>query len=233
MADRPLRSIAVIPARGGSKRLPDKALIPFNGKPMIVHTIEAAIESECFDRIVVSSDRQKILDIAADAGADILKRETSLSGDAVPTAPVLLDVLERERSNGHKWDILACLYATAPLRTAADITAVIDLIEPGRCDFAMAVCGSDRPVHQALSIDDGILSPVWPDLIGRNTQDVPQYVFGNGSTYAVSVPAFLKSKSLYGPGIRGYRMPLWRSVDVDTAEDLELLEYYARRTNTS
>ncbi len=103
----------------------------------------------------------------------------------------------------------------------------MDLLKPVECDFAMAVCKSDRPVHQALKFQDEMLTPIWPELIECNSQDVSEYVFGNGSTYAVSVSAFLKTQSLYGPGLRGYLMPQVRSIDLDTPEDIDLLNYYA------
>ncbi len=230
MANKPMTAIAVIPARGGSKRLPGKALLPFNGKPMIIHTIEAAVATSRFGKIVVSSDDEEILSVGEQCGAVPYKRNTDLATDDVPTAPVLLDALAHERSLGQEWDILACLYATAPFRTSDDILNVVDLIEPGVCDFAMAVCASERPIHQALERNsDGALAPVWPDLIEKNSQEAPEYVFGNGSTYAVHVPAFLETKSLYGPGLRGYVIPLSRSVDLDTEEDLALLNFYSQR----
>ena len=230
MVNRPLQSIAVIPARGGSKRLPGKALIPFRGKPMIVHTIEAALETKRFAKIVVSSDDEEILEVASKSGVSTSKRQASLAEDTVPTAPVLVDVLQQEEKEAHSWDIMACLYATAPLRSAADIVGVMDLLKPGECDFAMAVCKSSQPVHQALTYQNDVLLPVWPELIEHNSQEIPEYVFGNGSTYAVSVPVFLERQSLYGPGLRGYLMPQARSVDLDTPEDLSLLNYYAEES---
>ncbi|MFL2771685.1 MAG: cytidylyltransferase domain-containing protein [Rhodospirillaceae bacterium] len=228
MANTPINTIAVIPARGDSKRLPGKALLPFNDKPMIAITIEAAIASNCFSKIVVSSDNDTILGVASEYGATPYKRDASLSDDKTPTAPVLLDILESEESQGQYWDVLACLYATAPLRTATDIENVMSLIEPGTCDFAMAVCECERPIHQALLEDvDGVLRPVWPESVGINSQEVGRYLFGNGSTYAVTVSAFLETKSLYGPGLRGYEMPLSRSVDLNTTDDLNRLNLFA------
>ncbi len=228
-----LSAIAVIPARGGSKRLPRKALIPFRGEPMIVHSIRAAQDASCFETVLVSSDDEEILEIAGKAGATAYLRPGELAGDDVPTAPVLLDVLEAEAQESRSWDILACIYATAPLRTADDINGVVSLIEPGVCHFAMAVTAADRPVHQALRQDTtGHLEPVWPDLLNTNSQDAPKFLFGNGTTYAVHVPAFQKTGSLYGPGLRGYEMPRSRSVDLDTEEDLTLLQYYAGRDSS-
>ncbi len=230
MGDDTLSAIAVIPARGGSKRLPRKALFPFLGEPMIVHAVRAAQDSGCFADVKVSSDDAEILDVAQSAGATPYRRSPELAQDDTPTAPVLLDVLENEERHHRSWDILACIYATAPLRTAEDIRSVIDMIEPGECDFAMAVCEADRPVHQALKQSaSGHLEAAWPDLLNTNSQQAPRFVFGNGSTYAVHVPAFLKEKSLYGSTLCGYEMPRSRSVDLDSEEDLMLLNYFAQR----
>lgn len=221
------RTIAVIPARGGSTRLPGKALIPFNGKPMIAHTIEAAQRSGCFNKIVVSSDSKDILSVSAEYGAVGLERDATLADEETTTAPVLIDALDQEEAAGQVWDILVCLYATAPLRNAADITAVTQMIEPGICDYAMAVCEADRPVHQAMTVsDNGSLVAVWPDSINRNPEATQRFLFGNGSTYAVSVPAFRSTQTLYGPGLRGYEMPRERSVDLNTPNDLALLNLY-------
>lgn len=222
------RRIAVIPARGGSKRLPGKALLDFCGKPMIAHTIEAAKDSNCFTKILVSSDSDKILDVSSNFGASTLKRQGALADDETTTAPVLLDALKVEESQGRQWDILVCLYATAPLRNAEDIRAVTQLVNPGVCDYAMAVCEADRPVHQAMTPQsDGSLTPVWSKFVDKNSEDAPRYLFGNGSTYAVFTPTFRASHTLYGPGLRGYEMPRERSVDLNTISDLELLNFYA------
>lgn len=94
----------------------------------------------------------------------------------------------------------------------------------------MAVCASDRPVHQAMTYSQtGELAPVWPDLLETNSQNAPRYTFGNGSTYAAYLPAFLKEKTLYGARLRGYEMPMSRSVDLDDEDDLLLLQYFAER----
>lgn len=221
------RTIAVIPARGGSKRLPRKSILGFNGKPMIAHTIDAAKNSMCFDQIIVSSDSLEVLKIARKYGATPLKRSSKLSDDKTTTATVLIDVLNQQEAEGMAWDILVCLYATAPLRHFGDIREVTQMIKPGVCDYAMAVCEANRPIHQAMLSEDGVLKPAWPELVNKNSQFAPKYLFGNGSTYAVSVPAFRVSQTLYGPGLQGYEMPPERSVDIDTEADLRLATYYS------
>jgi pseudaminic acid cytidylyltransferase len=217
-----MSKLAFIPARGGSKRLPRKNIMEFHGRPMISYTINAARESGLFDRVVVSTEDAEIADIAQRAGADIDRRPARFATDQAHVTDVCLDFLERERSVGRTWDVMSCLYATAPMRTAADIRATAGLLDPGRCDFAMAVTRYPLPPHQALKLEaDGVLSPMWPELIGRRANELPGLVVDNGSTYAVDVAAFERSRTFYGPKLRGYEMPRARSVDIDTREDFE------------
>jgi N-acylneuraminate cytidylyltransferase len=223
------RAIAVIPARGGSKRLPRKNILDFQGRPIIAWTIDAARESGLFERVLVSTEDAEIADVARRSGAEVAARPAALAGDTVGVVAVCLDLLEREAAAGCAYDIMTCLYATAPLRTAGDIVAVTGLLGPG-CDFAMAVTGYDLPPLQALRRDgDGRLAPMWPEWISLRSQDTPELLVDNGSTYAVSVEAFRRAKTFYGPGLRGHAMPRGRSVDIDTAEDMELAAFYAAR----
>ena len=214
--------LAVIPARGESKRLPRKNIMDFHGRPMIAYTIEAARRSECFDRVVVSTEDAEIAKVARGFGAEIDERPARLATDEARVTDLCLELLDRERRRGRKWNVMACLYATAPMRTAADIRATVALVDPGRCDFAMAVTRYPLPPHQALKLDaDGTLSPMWPELIALRASEVPQLVVDNGSTYVVDVAAFERHQTFYGPTLRGYEMPRERSIDIDTREDYE------------
>jgi CMP-N-acetylneuraminic acid synthetase len=227
-----MRRIAVIPARGGSKRLPRKNVLPLGGRPMIAHTISAALDAGVFDRVVVSTEDAEISAVSEAAGAIVLSRDMALAGDTTRVAEVCLDVLASEQAQGRSYDLLCCLYATAPLRNAADIRAVVGLVEPGAYDFAMAVTGFDYPPTQALRPDaDGSLQPMWPDALDLPNSVVNTLCVDNGSTYAVSVSAFRRHRDFYGPGLKGWRMPRERSVDIDTAEDLtELQRIFANRS---
>lgn len=225
--------IAVIPARGGSKRLPRKNVLPFLGKPMIVHTIEAAFKSGLFDRIVVSSEDEDILHIAGQAGADQERRAQALATDFATVSQVCRDFLGSEQQQGHHYDILCVLYATAPLRTAEDIRAVVNLVSTGKTETALATTTYSQPPNQALKIMDGnLLAPMWPDIADLNSKDMPPLCVDNGSTYAVRIQKFLQTGSFIGPDTRGHLMPACRSVDIDTQEDLVLAEFYAAKANT-
>lgn len=220
----PARSaIAVIPAKGRSRRLPGKNAVDFFGRPMFMWSVEAAWRADRFERVVVSTESQEIADSATAAGAEVAWREPKLSSDHVPLTEVCSDLLVREVAAGRNYDVLTCLYATAPLRPAADVRAVTELVEPGTCDHAMAVCAYPLPPHQALRYsDDHTLEAVWPDLVELNDPEFGRVVVDNGSTYAVAVEAFTAYPGFRGKGMRAHEMDRLRSIDINHTDDLAL-----------
>ena len=227
------RHLPVIPARGGSKRLPRKNIIDFLGRPILAHTLDAATSAGIFDRVLVSTEDAEIAHVVQRLGGDVDRRPDVLGGDEVGIAAVCRELLERLAASGEDYATMSVLYATAPLRTAEDIRATWRLLEPGVCDYAMAVTEFAQPVHQALSSSQGgVMEPVFADLITRRRSDVARYYAGNGSTYAVDRDAFMKTSSFYGPGLRGHVMPMVRSIDIDTREDYELALFHAARRET-
>ncbi len=226
-----MRNIAVIPARGGSKRLPRKNIMDFLGRPIIAYTIEAARESGCFGRILVSTEDDEIADVAARWGAVVDRRDPALATDQARVTDVCLAVLDKEEKSGRSWTHLTCLYATAPLRTVQDIRDTVGLLEDGVCDFAMAVTSYDLQPHLALKFGaDRGLDPMWPDLTRSRASDLPPLRVSNGSIYAVKADAFRRHPSFYGPTLRGHDMPRERSIDIDTGDDLALALWTAGRT---
>jgi N-acylneuraminate cytidylyltransferase len=222
--------LAIIPARGGSKRLARKNLLPFCGWPMLAHTVEAALTSGCFERVLVSTEDKEIAGVARTAGAEVFKRSPELADDTATVTDVCLDVLSNEERAGRVYDVFACLYATAPLRRAEDIAAVLALLDSNSTNFAMAVVRWALPPHQALRMGaDGMLTPMWPELVELRASEVGPLVVDNGSTYAARIDAFRKEKTFYGTGLRGHVMPRERSVDIDTREDYELACWYAEQ----
>ena len=219
-----MKTPAIIPARGGTKRLPRKNILPFLGKPLMLWTCEAARDSGCFDAVVVSTEDGEIADIARSNGFAVDRRPASLGSDTASCADVCLEFLDRSERAGVHYERLCCLYATAPLRNAKDIQHVMTRLTPD-ADAVHAVCGYTHPPHQMLYQNlEGFLVPAFPLLVTRKSQEVPEGVIGNGSTYAIRVEALKKYRSFYPPRIRGYRMPALRSIDIDTAEDFALLE---------
>jgi pseudaminic acid cytidylyltransferase len=223
-------AVAIIPARGGSQRLPRKNIADFLGRPMLAYTVDAAFESGCFARVVVSTEDDEIAAVASRTGAAVDRRNPELATHQIGLVDVCLDFLAREEREGRPWQSLACLYATAPMRNAQDIRDTMALLEPGRCGFAMAVTSYDHYPHQALKFEAGAaLTPMWPDLVTKRGSELPPLRAGNGSTYAVDVTEFRKYRSFYGPNLRGHDMPRDRSVDIDTRHDLDFAIWLAGR----
>jgi pseudaminic acid cytidylyltransferase len=224
-----MRHLCLIPARGGSKRLPRKNVIDFRGRPMIAYTITAALETELFDRVVVSTDDADIAKAANSVGAEVEDRVAELASDTASVMSVTLDFLRQEELAGRTYDTLTVLYATSPLRTSKDIKATHSLLG-AECDFAMAVTNFDLPVHQALlRNEEGALRAALPDMVSLQSQDAPTFLVDNGSTYCVRVSALHKHRTWYGPGLRGYVMERPRSVDINLPEDLGLALFWAER----
>jgi CMP-N-acetylneuraminic acid synthetase len=224
------RRLAIIPARGGSKRLPRKNVLPFLGLPIIAHTVDAALASRCFDRILVSTEDDEIAEAGRAAGAEIHRRDPALATDAATLVEVCVNILAEEQRLGRGYDVFACLYATAPLRRAEDIATVVGLAERPETDFALAVTTYPLPPHQALRIaEDGALSPMWPDLVDLRADRIGRLVVDNGSTNAAKIPAFLEHRTFYGPRLAGHIMPRERSVDIDEQADYDLACWYGAR----
>lgn len=224
-----MRRVAIIPARGGSKRLPRKNVIDFLGKPIIAYTIEAALKTQLFDKVVVSTEDDEIAEVAKGVGAETVERPYSLADDSSLVADVCLHFLQEESKLGKDYDLMCCLYATAPLRNAEDIGSTVNLVESGSADFALAVTEYHFPPHQALFQNDkDFLEPLWPDWNRMKSQEVPKMVVDNGSTYAVRVHEFMQIKNFYGERLKGYVMPKIRSIDIDTRDDFVIAESFAR-----
>lgn len=225
-----MKRLCVIPARGGSKRVPRKNVLEFRGKPMVAYSIEAALEAGRFERVVVSTDDEEIAGVATRFGAEVDLRDPNLATDTATVNDVLFDLLRREEGAGRAYDVICCLFATAPLRSSVDVRAVVDYVEPGECDFAVAVTSFDLPAHQAMRMaDNGELVALMPDLINTRASEVGEVRVDNGSTYAATVSAYREVGHFFGPGCRGHDMPRERSCDIDEPEDLATLEWYAAK----
>lgn len=218
-----MKRIAFIPARGGSKRLPRKNILEFSGRPLLAYTIEAALQSGLFETVAVSTEDREIAAVAEGAGAEVVDRPPALASDTATVNDTALAALEDFERKGRRWDQLCCLYATAPLRRAEDIKSMYRLLDPPRVSFVIAVTSFPFPPHQALVVDgEGLLRFQWPELGAKRASALPRFVVDNGSTYWADVGAYRAQRTFYGTGLRGYEMPLARSIDIDTAEQFEL-----------
>lgn len=221
--------IAVIPARGGSKRLKKKNIRPFMGKPMILYSVEAALETGLFDRVVVSTEDREIADCVSQSRCDIHHRNDTLATDSARVTDVLMKVLEDYSEQGLTFRHLCCLYATAPLRTSQDITESFGLMQEKGADFCQSVTDFETSPFFAFDMDKGKrIKRRWPEFAVLPPAEKPLVVVDNGSIYWAKVDAFKKNGELDGDNTVGHWMERWRSVDIDTLTDFRLAEFYFR-----
>lgn len=215
-----MRSIAIVPARSGSKRLAGKNKLPFRGKPLIEHTMIAAREAGVFEKILVSSDDPEILALGRVHGLEVEDRKQELADDTASVSDVCADILLRNPG----YDFLCCLYATAPLRSAEDIRKSFKLLQDTKAAAVICATRYLHPAHQALCpADDGGWKLAFPEWGELQSQAVPPLRVDNGGCYWVRVGEFLKKKSFYLSPLHLHEMPLDRSLDLDTPEDWDLL----------
>jgi CMP-N-acetylneuraminic acid synthetase len=234
-AARP-RVLAVVTARGGSKRVPRKNVRDFAGKPLIAWTVEAALAlGDRLHGVVASTDDPEIAGAARAAGAEVpFLRPAELSVDTAKSLPVVRHAVRFvEERDGVKMDWVLLLQPTSPLRTAADLSACLDLAEAGGCTSVVAVCElADHPVFAKKIDGRGMLVPfVLPEPEGIRRQDVsPRAYKRNGAAYLTRRDVLMEGEgSIYGDAVRPYVMPEERSVDIDSEVDFLLAEILARR----
>jgi len=218
-------NIAIIPARGGSKRIPRKNIRDFHGQPMIAWPIAAARASGLFDRIIVSTDDDEIAKIAREAGAETpFIRPLELADDHSGTTDVIVHALSRAAEAG--WDIEAacCIYATAAFVLPDDLVAGRKLLSE-QCDFAFPAVRYGHPPQRGFT-DSGNGSPQFtqPEHRGTRTQDLPPVFHDSGQFYWGMRDAWLEKRPFFSDRTRFLEMPEWRAVDIDRPEDWERAE---------
>ena len=209
----------MIPARGGSKRLPRKNVLEVGGLPMLAYPIRTAKDSGLFDRIFVSTEDAEIAKIARDHGAEIIQRPRELAEDRSTVVQVCLHVLDVHSDI----ERLCCLYATAVLLRPDSITAAQSLLDSApEADFVMGVSEYEYSPVQALKADaQGYLSYMWPEWRGIQLQIQPRLVVSNGSLYWARAEALKSEKTFYGRRLKGCSLPPEQVADIDTPADLE------------
>ncbi|WP_027187364.1 pseudaminic acid cytidylyltransferase [Desulfovibrio cuneatus] len=223
-------NIAVITARGGSKRIPGKNIRQFSGKPMIAWPILAAKAAGIFSHIVVSTDSEEIARVAQDWGAICpFMRPAALSDDHTPTAPVFEHALTALAAEGIAAEYACCIYPTAPFLLPEFLQQGLHELETSGAPAAMSVTGFDFPILRALTLDaNGGLAFNWPEYELTRSQDLPEFYHDAGQFYWVRVTSFLASKRLVVPGTRPVFLPRKRVQDLDTQEDWEVAELMAK-----
>ena len=218
--------IAIIPARGGSKRIPGKNIRDFHGRPMISYPIEVAKQSGLFDRILISTDSLEVQKIAKGYGAEApFIRPPELSDDFTPTAPVLLHSIEWLEENGIKADIICCIYPTTPFLKAEDLKIGFDVVKNGKANAAFSVTTFPAPIFRALQVTDkGALKMFWPENEYTRSNDLPQAYHDAGMFYWLETKSFRQDKKVWAKDAHPVIIPRFRVQDIDNPEDWEVAE---------
>jgi pseudaminic acid cytidylyltransferase len=217
--------LAVIPARGGSKRIPRKNIKPFAGKPMLSYAIDAARASGLFDHIVVSTDDEEIAQLARSAGATVpFMRPPELSDDITPTVPVVAHAIRECAARGMAADQVCCIYPGVPLLDVADLKQAFDLLQSSGSAYVFPVTTFPSAVQRALQRDaDGSTRPMYPQFASTRTQDLEPAYHDVGQFYWGTARSWLDGLNIHQNG-RTIVVPEWRVVDIDTPADWQRAE---------
>ena len=219
-------ALCIITARGGSKRIPRKNIKDFCGKPIIAYSIEAALGSNIFDEVMVSTDDQEIASIARSFGASVpFMRSSEASTDFATSTDVLNEVLAEYEKRGSEFDILACVYPTAPFITARELVEASNLLNADDINSVVAVTEYDFPPQRAfLMKEDGSLNWERSKYATFRSQDLPRTVHDCGRFCFSKVKAWKASRSFLGDGCVGYYIDPLAVQDIDTLSDWDLAE---------
>lgn len=219
-----MKSICIIPARGGSKRIPRKNIRNFWGKPIIAYSIEAALKSGLFDEVMVSTDDEEIAEIARQYGASVpFMRSAETANDYAGTADVLLEVLAKYSELGKEFDTLCCLYATAPFVKAERLRECYDLMRDD-IDSAFTVVEYSYPIQRSLVTDGKLIRMAYPAHKNSRSQDLQKHYHDAGQFYFSTVKNLIENKFLWGAHTAPLVLSELEVQDLDTMTDWQLAE---------
>lgn len=219
--------VAIITARGGSKRIPDKNIKSFSGRPIIEYSIRAAIESKLFDQVIVSTDSEKIAEISKGSGALVpFIRSAENSNDTATTIDVLLEVIQNLNEKGLSFDYGCCLYPTAPFITSNKlIDSFNTLIESGQ-DYLVPVCKYRASPQRAMNLEQDLcLKLIHPEFLKSRSQDLRPAYHDVGQFYWFKITPLLQDKSVFTKKTIGYPISELESQDIDDIEDWKIAEF--------
>lgn len=229
-----MKNVAIITARGGSKRIPKKNIKEFMGKPMIAYAIEAAIESKIFDEVMVSTDCIEIADISKKFGAKVpFLRSEKTSNDFATTYDVLEEVVNEYKKIGKEFENVCCIYPCVPFLKSKSLIEAYNKMQEKNATAAMPVCKYPSPIEWAMKIEDDYLMPNDRESQKIRSQDlIPKY-FDAGMFYFIKTPVLLKEKTLVPEKTFGYVIEENECQDIDTFEDWQMSEIKFRILNVN
>ncbi len=217
-----MKNLCIIPARGGSKRIPRKNVKPFLGKPMLAYSIEAAQKTGLFDEIMVSTDDEEIAEVALKYGASVpFMRSAETASDYATTADVLKEVLSEYHKLGQEFDNFCCFYATAPLVQSKDVTAAFERLQSSDFTCVYPVVQFSYPIWRCLDLaEDGTMTRHWPEYERSRSQDLPKEYHDTGTFYWYKTREWLDGVKRVG----GIEVAETTIQDIDTETDWKLAE---------
>lgn len=218
-------NIAIIPARGGSKRIPRKNIKEFAGKPMIAYAITAAKQAGLFEHIIVSTDDQQIAEQAEEWGAEIpFMRPGELADDHTATVPVIAHAITQCKAQGGNAEYVCCIYPAVPFLQVDDLSLSLQYLKQSDADFCFPITEFPSAVQRALKrSQQGKLEPFYPEYELTRTQDLEPAYYDAGQFYWGKADAWLQNPKIHSEGI-AYVIPSWRVVDIDTPDDWKRAE---------
>lgn len=220
-----MKCIAIIPARGGSKRIPRKNIKNFAGQPIIKYSIDAALQSGCFDEVMVSTDDNEIAEIAKSYGAKVpFMRSLENSMDMAMTIPVLEEVINEYEKIGEKFDYVCCIYPTAPFVTAEKLIKAKEIILKNNIEAVVSVMKFSYPIQRALKIENGIAKMFWPKNYNMRSQDLEPAYHDCGQFYFMKKESMIDQKKLFPNLTFPLEVPESEAQDIDNEEDWRVAE---------
>ena len=224
LEDKISEVLLVIPARGGSKRIPNKNIVQLAGKPLIAYSIEQAKSSKLVNRIIVSTDDKTIMRISENYGAEVIIRPKEISGDTTSSESAILHVLDYlKKKENYEPGLVVFLQCTSPVRQQNDIDNAIKLLMQEKADSLFSACKNDKLIWALNKNEPRALNYDYKNR--KREQDFPNQFRENGSIYIFKTQIIKKSKNRLDGKIIIYEMGFWSSFQVDSLEDLELMEW--------
>ena len=216
-----MNKVAIIPARGGSKRIPRKNIRKFADKPMIAHSIETSLVSGLFDEVIVSTDDEEIADIARSYGAAVpFFRPKELSDDYIGTTSVMSHAIRWLNDNGHKPEIICCIYATAPFIQVDELKKGLDLLENGTWQYVFSASKFTYPIFRGFEVqNNGNVKMFFPDNFDMRSQDFHDAMHDAGQFYWGRAQAWSDELRILDHWSTIVELPAWRVQDIDTLDD--------------
>jgi pseudaminic acid cytidylyltransferase len=220
-----MKNLAIIPARGGSKRIPRKNIKDFLGKPIIAYSIQAAIDSKLFDEIMVSTDDDEIAAIAKRYGASVpFMRSEKNADDYATTSDVLIEVIHAYQLKNMHFDFVCCIYPTAPLVNSLKIEEAFEVLNTKKFDSVFPVTRFSYPILRSLKMEEGSVQMNWPEYLKSRSQDLAPSFHDSGQFYWINVNKFLQSKDVLSTHCGGVEVSEMEVQDIDTETDWKLAE---------